>query len=900
MTAPTSQPQWITSALPGSAPTAHMVQSSSSPMRNLILQSQIDSALRPLITRLENLEKGNNDPSGDVRNALVAIESCRQQLVADLENKYHENFDEMQQSEKCLREWQAGLRDEVNKYCDNHNGGLRSSVQEVFRRLRALEQRQHSAEDGERTANLTQTIEILDARTNKALVDAATEWERCYDRLQTSLGSVSEQNNRLERELQESRQEYNSESAENRQHQARIERLEKTIEELESREQQRKKANHDQQSHLEGKIAKMKDSLDREAPPSAEQIRELKDHLVRVEKRQDRHFPSERDDPTGSLATIVEQLTAQVNKIDADMVKPAKLKSLQVRTTKLERLDLDTQCSDFRKRISQTEEHFLTFAEQSAGLAVKVKALDESTRKEGTGQADQGSEVEHPEILRRLQTLEELAQAFETQHNDHELKGGELADRLRALEQQAKRTTGTDSVDGLAARVAKTEELASEGALQQRVDANSAKHVQTIADLASRLGTLEGETRSKGVGTHERAQGLQERLEKLEDDSIATATDRRFESLTDELIDLQKQLASCVSKERVDRIADDLKILQENNRGDLYGERIGELQISVRGLGKDMKDVKVARGVRGQRLDDLVCKIDTVSSGLEDRALTLTKLSQDAACLRTEHTEVKRQLLDYGDSVDDIREWTRRIEEKSKSDDRSILGRIELCDKDYNLRIGSFKEDAKRLQEELQALRTTVSPRRPESLADEIRRLRHRIEESEPDDETRRQLSELFHFSLLRKDTSDRGQEVHPSKEDSAPIASAALMLQAEGSTDPPLEPSEQVVPAAQEPAVTPQRPRSDHSPDPISQPLAKRRRLNQKEGGTLCQNSQNLPDVRQTATPDEDASDGENRHTSRRSGRKGKGKNGRLENMGMVTGDAWKISMTRRPRSGA
>ena len=620
------------------------------------------------------------------------------------------------------------------------------------------------------------------------------------------------------------------------------------------------------------------------------------------------------------------------------------------------------------------EARFVSFAEQVATLNEKCASMDnrdglralaervtkvEHSRqrnKAGTDDTRAACHKQHEDFKKRIENVEDHARTSAGYYNASQAESVELGRRIRALEEKG----GDQSVDvaesdALGERVAKVESLVSEDSLRRRIDEPVLQSLKVLTtafatveklegkmeashtlcretsqgvdqrlaalekiEVPAQFQRLEGKMKALHASCRETSQGAEKRLAALEKSEVAAAVDRRFESFSDELTKVRELVAAEQSEREIavlsemvaqaeNSIANVREHVSESNPRELL-DRVGRVE-------KGLSNIEVARNTKDDRLTE---KVDMMASRLDENAKAQAGLSRDAACLTVAHAELKEEVVDLKDTMDATRRWLDTVSGKSQSDDQAILNESRGHHSQHDLRVGFAEERLGRLQDDLRALQTAkqaAKPEREDNLADDIRRLRHRLEESEPDENAQRQASDLVRsmhdgsFFSSRGPLKSRVQEGPASRWDegsrsfSNPNVERSPAVDARSKSSLGARTTTSGMGAASREATR------QRSPTTPLQPANKRRRLNmtgEREDSLRADVRQS----RQIATPDDEGSEEggddhdeeeeaeEDEPTPRRSDRKGKGQNALLENMpGMLTGIRWKNSMMKKPR---
>lgn len=801
------------------------------------VQSQIDAALRSITQRLDDLELRSNSPPAGLQNALKTIETYRQRLGTDLSKRYQSNIDQMSQAAKTLGAWHGQLRDEVNRYCDERNTTLHQAGEQIFTRLRLLEE----ANANGSLAQYGLRLEMLESASKshvdiKAVEDSAARIGRLEDSLLKHQHREEARNSQFNQRIDTLRtavQESNScttgglDNAE-KECRERSQSLRSVSDKLDAR-----------LSRLEGSVTKSAPGRDCSVIPckAEEALGILNSQSSRMDRFHDR----------------ISALRNDVDRIGANELKQPK--------------DSKASGGEVRTMIKKIEIE-LAHVQQRLETMTPGTSASESSCNDLAALTDA-----HSDMRRGLDNVEEHARTSAMHHNTNRSDQTELKSRLSTLENSLGRKVVEARTEKLALRLKKVEDQTSEATLAQQIDAIAARNIATLADVVGRLSVLETASQSASSNAHQQLHALSARIQVLEQGSIATATDRRFESFNETLARLREHVSADDSKEQTKSLREKLEKMDETLRQcekngvteNQYQERVAR---AVR-LEEDTQNMTVARVVRGQVIEDLIKRADALTMRVEEKVEAVNGAVQQAASLSGKHQDLKDRLIDLEDVVEDIRAWIERVSQKSQRDDQAILSRLKLCNREFNLRLRSAEDGGEKLRDELRDLRSIdimTRPNRPTSLADDIRRLRQRLDGTDLDDQAQRQLSDLAR-SIIEGQLPGvpEGQallrnSLGPS-EDNATARSSAI---GDGST-----------PAAEQTSASPvQRTAEGSRLRRVSsnpQALGKRRRLSESE------------DVEEDDTPgamtDVDGSElsPEPEHP-RRSDRRGKGKNRRLE----------------------
>lgn len=459
-------------------------------------------------------------------------------------------------------------------------------------------------------------------------------------------------------------------------------------------------------------------------------------------------------------------------------------------------------------------------------------------------------------------------------------------------------------------RVAVVEGLAADHTLRRTVESLSERQTSTVTDLTGRVGTLEARTESIASSTTKSAQDTEKRLAALEDGSLKAVVDRRFDTLQEELSRLRESTQASAVRERLAASIDRLQKLEERALAAEHSHAVADERYSV--LVGDVADLDKRLQAAGQDIKS--CESSTLRVA-QDVEKTISRLEEKSAALTkvaTETANLKDQVYSLNDLMHDTRGWVQRVSEKSERDDREIShqvrtldtkserddealrSRVRAFDKKHLVRLEATDKQVARLEDDLRSLQTARSAEpapRKNGIADDVHRLRHSIEENEPDNAARRELSDLFRavwehgFTSTRKRPRISDDDEQQGQNATAPRTEASATVGGRVSAG-------QRVDASEEPTVGGHAEDGDQAIEATTatnQPAAKRRRL---DGDEQAGSEERL----QPTTLDGEESEHED-STPRRSHRSNKGRNERLDDeaFGLISGRNWRVKMFRK-----
>lgn len=917
---------------------------------------QIEATLRSIKQRLANIEERNNDPFGDVKNALKSIDAFRQDLYEQLSQRYQHNIDQMSQAAKSLGTWHGQLKTDVNKYCDERNSKLHEGGEEIFSRLRALEQPGllHTLEghdqrlnvleadaktfvDKRRMEDFTAKFPRLDKAFDKHRHHEAQRYEQPNSRVGTLMKAVQENSSCAMEALDKANKEcaggYNElQVASNRFH-ARISRLEKDFETT-----QPSKGSESDILKLE-KVVKSIDAYASDIKRLEAGIDAVRSTVNQLEADDSKHDEQSRarDYELNTTAKTVLNGLAQLQKrFDAleKMVRSgSKAQCSHCKNLSSQLVDLAKRVDDYEKTaqgrskslsdniqsLSSVSDNLQAATQEAqirmnniesnaeaAGLSARIESLAQQiagiktstqvghSAREGDSLSEQVIvELERhilqvvkdqvrkecvavtagqAELRQRIENVEKHAQTNTEHHAANTFDHKALQKRLSRYEELVPKTLD-GNVKMMLDRLCKIENQLLDGSIQQQLDTISTQSTEGLARLTDRVSALD----NTATETAQRLESAQSRISNLNQSDVDVATKDDLDSLTVMIERVRTEATAAKSGEPIDSIAQTIATLSESLNEQEHtqqsGEHHRELRSWLQRLDDEIRTISVASGVRGQSIDDLVKRFDAMAARLDEKQEAMEKLSQNALSLADGRKNLKEDLLDLRDFVEDTRGWVGRVSEKSQRDDQSILGRLQLCERELELRTKFTKDGVERLQTELQELRSAELHNRRRcqiSLADDVGRLRERLDGSEIDEEARQQLEALATLMIDRLLLTPSGEvpasqnDEHTRQNLDASNDQNAQRNDVDGTDD-----VRATVGGASPTAIDDSDLGSAHTHGRIRQAPCKRRRSNL--------DSENGQEGERQAPASDGDGDGNNVESLRRSDRCGKGKHRRL-----------------------